>query len=305
MRLPVIFSVSAARGFGNPRALFAGLALLALGCTKLDSSPIENLNGGRITVMGHAGSGFESAINPFPSNTLTSIRKTLEGYNADGTELDIQLTADSALVLYHDGTLESMTECEGYIYQLPAGSVTNCRYRTDFNSHILQDEHLLRLEDVLSRYQNSPLRPRFDFDLKVSEVPGLDLPRFRRQFARRLAEVTRQYDLLDRINFMTTDAELLAAVQRELPGARCTIDQNNFEQALATAQQYHLTGLVAGAPSYTAEQVRQAHAAGLHVTLYKVVRRAEVIEAVNKNPDAIQADNILLLQEVLTARYGH
>lgn len=274
-------------------------------CERVKPRPVNNLSGGRIYVMGHAGAGFESALNPFPSNSLSSIRKTLEGLNAHGTEVDVQLTQDSALVLYHDGTLESMTECTGYIYSLPAAEVTDCDYRTDFNSHILQDENIQRLDDLLARYADSPLAPRYDIDLKLPEEPGLDLTPVRARFARRLAAVVAPYPgLLLRVNFMSTDVDQLLAIRRELPLARVVLDDVNFERGLAAANMHNFTGIVLGYADASAEQVRRAHADGREVTLYKVRLRPEIIEAVDKDPDAIQSDNILLLQQVLAARYG-
>ncbi len=285
-----------------------GLMLGVAACTPVDERPVQNLNGGKVRVMGHAGSGFESAINPYPSNTLTSIRRTIEGYNADGTELDVQLTQDSMLVLYHDGTLESMTECEGYPYESLGTTITNCRYRTDFNSHILQDEHLITLDDILGRYQNTPFQPHFDFDLKVPEVPNLNYPRFRAQMARRLAATVARYGgeaLLPHINFGAGDVDLLLAVRREIPNASLHLDSNDFEDALPKIIQNNFAGLITSNESVTAEQVKRAHAAGREVTLFSVLRRPEMIEAVDKDPDAIEADNILLLQQILAARYGN
>lgn len=284
----------------------ASCALLLAGCERVKPRPVDNLSGGRIYVMGHAGAGFESALNPFPPNALTSIRKTLEGFNAHGTEIDIQLTQDSALVLYHDGTLESLTECSGYIYSRPAATVTGCRYRTDFNSHILQNEHVQRLDDVLARYAGSLLAPRFDFDLKLPEEPGVDLVPVRAQFARRLAAVVGPYpDLLPRVNFMSTDVDQLLAIRRALPTARVVLDDANFEQGLKAANANNLTGIVLASENATREQVKRAHADGREVTLYKVRLRPALVDAVDKDPDAIQADNILLLQQVLAARYGN
>ena len=289
------------------RAFFLiGLWAAALaGCEKVKPRPVENLSGGIIYVMGHAGAGFESVLNPFPPNALPSIRKTLEGYNAHGTEMDVQLTQDSVLVLYHDGTLESMTECRGYIYSTPAAMVTGCRYRTDFNSHILQNEHIQRLDDILALYANSPLAPRFDFDLKLPEQPGLDLTPVYALFARRLAAAVGPYPgLLPRVNFMSTDVNQLLAIRDVLPAARVVLDNANFEAGLESINTHNLTGIVLGNADATAEQVRRAHADGREVTLYKVRLRPEIVNAVGKDPDAIQADNILLLQQVLQARYG-
>ncbi|MBC7448268.1 MAG: hypothetical protein H7330_09440 [Hymenobacteraceae bacterium] len=288
-----------------PLVALLGLTVSIGACERVKPRPVENLSGGRIYVMGHAGAGFESALNPFPPNAITSIRKTLEGFNAHGTEMDVQLTQDSALVLYHDGTLESLTECRGYIYSLPAAAVTGCRYRTDFNSHILQEERVQRLANVLARYAGSPLAPRFDFDLKLPEEPGVDLRFVYPKFARRLATAVAPYpELLPRVNFMSTNVSQLLAIRQAIPGARVVLDDADFEQGLAAANTHNLTGIVLSNDNATADQVRRAHAAGREVTLYKVRLRPEIISAVDKDPDAIQSDNILLLQQILAARYG-
>src|SRR5688500_3647346 len=132
--------------------------LLVLGlaaCTKIDDGPIDNLRGGKILVIGHAGLGFESMLTPFPSNSLTSIRTVIEGFNADGAEVDVQLTQDSVPVLYHDITLESLTGCSGTILEYQSANLVTCRYRTDFHSHILQNENIITLENILARYAGS------------------------------------------------------------------------------------------------------------------------------------------------------
>lgn len=279
--------------------LLAGLA----GCEKVSEEPIQNLNGGRIHIIGHAGTGFESALNPFPSNTLSSIRKTLEGFNADGVELDVHLSADSVPILYHDQTLESMTECVGYPLENSAATLTACRYRSDFNSHITQNERILRLEEIFQRYDGSPLQPIFDLDLKSADhLPPAEQPAWRRRFARRLTALTEKYRLGSRVTFGTGDIDLLMAIRHELPSAALYLDENNFAGALEIAQRHQLTGLVGSAERYTKAQVEQAHAAGLRVVLFQILRQAEIVDAINKNPDAVQTDNILLTQQVVAAR---
>lgn len=49
--------------------------------------------------------------SPAPENTLAAARKGLE-IGADMWELDVQLTADGALILMHDDTLECTSNIE-------------------------------------------------------------------------------------------------------------------------------------------------------------------------------------------------
>lgn len=52
--------------------------------------------------MGHAGVALSSEREIYPDNSEASINYALKAFNADGVELDVQMTKDSVLVLYHN-----------------------------------------------------------------------------------------------------------------------------------------------------------------------------------------------------------
>lgn len=82
-------------------------------CTKVDSDNIVNLNNGQIDVIGHGGTGFQSLINPLPTNSFMSIKNAVDGLNADGVEIDLQVSKDGIPILFHDAPLEKATNCTG------------------------------------------------------------------------------------------------------------------------------------------------------------------------------------------------
>ncbi len=55
----------------------------------------------RLMILGHRGS---LKINQYPENTLPAFREAID-LGADGIELDIRLTSDNQLVVYHDSDL--------------------------------------------------------------------------------------------------------------------------------------------------------------------------------------------------------
>ena len=75
-----------------------------IACHK-DEYNIVNLNGNRITALGHAGMGIG---NTYPMNSYESIFKCLN-LGMDGTEFDVQMTKDSVLVAYHSQDLSDET----------------------------------------------------------------------------------------------------------------------------------------------------------------------------------------------------
>src|SRR5688572_30490401 len=91
----------------------ASFPFLFLQCKK------EKLNddtyfGSKVMILGHRGMGMNYK---FPGNTLECIEPAI-GIGSDGCEIDINLTKDTSLVLFHDHLLNPMTTCTTRIYEL-------------------------------------------------------------------------------------------------------------------------------------------------------------------------------------------
>lgn len=52
-----------------------------------------------------------------PENTLQVVKNSLELNLFDGIELDVNITRDNIVVLYHDNDLSKLTNGEGKIYE--------------------------------------------------------------------------------------------------------------------------------------------------------------------------------------------
>jgi len=82
-----------------------------------------------------------------PQNTLASFAVAVE-QGADGIELDVQLTADGVLVVFHDARIDRLTDGRGPISSLPWSTVKTL----DAGSHFgpsWKGEVIPTLEDVL------------------------------------------------------------------------------------------------------------------------------------------------------------
>ena len=94
------------------RSLLLAISILLLVGCQDDSFEFENLSDNNAFIIGHGGSGFLSPTNNVAENSMKSLELAIEGYNADGVEVDVQLTKDSMLVLYHDHDLFTKTSCK-------------------------------------------------------------------------------------------------------------------------------------------------------------------------------------------------
>ncbi len=92
-------------------ALGCGLGLLAP--TTASADCID----GRPVTVGHRGTGNSTADNPQPENTIPAL---IEAANEGATmvEIDVQLTADGAVVLMHDATVDRTTDGSGCVTEL-------------------------------------------------------------------------------------------------------------------------------------------------------------------------------------------
>lgn len=120
----------------------------------------------RPLVWGHRG-----AMDFAPQNTVPSFLLAQE-QGADGVELDVQLTSDGVLVVFHDARVDALTDGRGPIASLPWSRLR----QLDAGSHFgkaWKDTRVPTLEDVLAA-----LAPRMTVNVELktalSEEPWWD-----------------------------------------------------------------------------------------------------------------------------------
>jgi glycerophosphoryl diester phosphodiesterase len=275
----------------------AGLLALAIaltvGCKKEELEADHN-----ILACGHGGSGFQSYSNPYPANSMSSIQRAIEGLGADGVEVDVQMSADKKLFLYHNNELESMTGCTGCIPGMNSADIMQCKYDRDFGVNQFSDEKIALLESVLERYSKYPQKKIIYLDLRInnecdpSKAPNLDT------MASEIVKMIHRYDALNWVHVISNSTDMLSIARKYERGLRLYFEGNG-EEALAAARQNKFHGIVSGNDSITKQHVDLARENGIRVVIFKVKTREGTLSAIRKGPDAIQADNLELLLEML------
>lgn len=102
-----------------------------------------------IEILGHAATGLENISSPFHDNTKEGVEYALSMEGCDGIELDVQLSADGELWLYHNSKLEVETNSIGCISNLSFQVLKNTHYTS------IGKEKLVRLRDLDTSYFNS------------------------------------------------------------------------------------------------------------------------------------------------------
>ncbi len=269
-------------------------------CEKIEPHKIENLNENRIGVIGHGGMGIQSYSNQLPHNSFSSVVQTIEKLNADGVEVDVQLSRDGVLILYHSKLLESSTDCFSCVHESYAEDLIKCRYRNDFYANVFTNEKVTTLEKVVKRFSDRSIKPLLFLDLKTFLPCETDLlyEDYRQNMVDALLVLIEKYQAEDWIIIESWDLELLKMIRENNSSLKLKISTGKTESILE-AHEHGFYGIVMEYREITREEVGLAHSLGVKVSLYSPKSRRGIRKAIEKNPDFIQTDNVILLQQFL------
>jgi len=260
--------------------IFITIILLLQSCHKTDHE-IVNLNNNKIDVLGHAGMGISSS---YPINSFESITKAL-ALGADGTELDVQLTADGVLVVYHDQNLESSTNKSGIINDLTWAEIQGAHY-TQIPYH---DYKVVTLESVFA-YTENLTDYRFALDCKLySSIPDSN---FLQVYASQLTSLLNTYKSPSKTIIESPDPELLKHIHQQGSNYLLFWYSNNIATTLEEAENWPIDGFTLRDDQASFEEIHDAHDEGYLVALYNTQSKSENIKAIEKNPDIIQTDKL-------------
>jgi glycerophosphoryl diester phosphodiesterase len=282
--------------------LFSLVILAFCGCDKVEFDQIKNLNNNRIQIIGHGGSGFHSINNQLPHNSFTSIINAVEQLGADGVEIDIQISKDETLFMYHDEKLHTLTDCNDCLYNHDAEYIKKCRYNNNFDVNIFTDEKIRPLEEAVIRFSKRKIKPIILLDVKtvLACSDGISTEAsVRTSMSSAIATLIIKHSAWDWIYVESDDVQLLQEVKQINPNIKCILYQAISPETIRIAKENNFFGFVCSNVTTSADEVKLAHDANLYVVLFSVKSRNGVMEAIKKNPDFIETDSILLLQQAL------
>lgn len=232
----------------------------------------------------HRGGGLEA-----PENSLAAFARAIDlGYRY--IETDVQVTGDGRLIVFHDPVLDSLTDGQGRIGDLPWSTVSQAR--------VGGREPIPLLEQVLETWP----------DLRLNIDPKSDAA------ALALATALRRHDALDRVCVGSFSGTRLARLRRALGSDLCS-SAGPWEVARVWAAGH---GLPLPAPAgphclqvpvrhkgltvVTPGLVRAAHARNLSVHVWTVDEAGEMDRLLDMGVDGIITDRPTLLREVMMRR---
>lgn len=262
---------------------------IILSCTKDPATfNLENLNNNQIGCFGHAGMGTESI---YPINSFESLQSCI-GRGADGTEMDVQITKDSVLVILHGWDLSENTDCSGLIKDMNWSEMNGCNRKAKYFNNI----KITSFDEFIEKIPN-PQDIFITLDCKAT-YGNFDQSAYFKLFARTIVKTLNNHQLGPRIFIENLDPGFLLSIKDIKPDANLFLLTDDFNYGMEIVQKWNFWGLSMSNNSVTKTQVKQAHDNNIYVTIWGVWKEKENYEAVEKCPDFIQTDDINYLLKI-------
>ena len=140
----------------------------------------------------------------YPENTLTAFRKAAEIDGLTGIELDIQLTKDGHLVVFHDETIDRTTDGYGELRQYTLSELKKLRIDAGGG----EQEKIPTMEEVFDLLQGKMKQGlKMNIELKNSVFPyeGME---------QKIIDMVHQYDLQNNVIYSSFSALSLERIRQ-------------------------------------------------------------------------------------------
>lgn len=265
--------------------------IMSLSCKKT----IHETN---INFLGHKGSGSNNYSDNAMENTLPAVVYGNE--TLDGAELDIQMSLDGTVWVFHDENVNEKNCTATSNDTIPK------MHDKDIEAIMLCQEskkdRLYKLQEIADWWNNNPkatylsLEVKFSFGAQTFDVwSGRD--NYFKKLAESISTVFKTFNYPGNV-LIEVNSKLFCNTLRSLPNGKnfklCYIGEEPLPQKIENAVKLGYDGISCKytAPTVTHENIEIAHNNGLIVQLWTPYYRNELRLAFALNPDFIQTDNI-------------
>jgi glycerophosphoryl diester phosphodiesterase len=238
-------------------------------------------------VIGHSGMGVEHTLVP---NSHGSIMEAL-AMGIDGVELDVQLTADSVLVAFHDQDLAASTTCSGIVNVLTWAQLKDCTTNRPGNS----DVGIARVDSLL--LEAATRFPEASFTLDCKLFAQGDWWSYLQAYTDALSALEVNPPLTGKLLVECQVDPFLLLLQGKSAGITLFRYDDDADLATQRAVASHYAGITVHYGRITQEQVAFAQGLGLDVALFGTGGRMSHWLALRKRPDRLQTDDPAALVE--------
>lgn len=243
---------------------------LITSCNKQESYP-------DVQIFGHAGMGMDIAYSIYHDNSEEAIDLALSLPTINGAEMDVRMSKDGTLWLYHENHLEASTDGIGCVAELTDQELAQLRYKS------IHREKLVKLNEILEK-----LAPGRTFILDIKHWNDCaksysDMQRFKD------ALLAIPNELKDQLIIDSSYPYWLAALSQQYKVVFSTVSFEDGFKKLKEIPSLH--GIMMRSKDISAEQIAQVKALGKSVYLFEMRSSKMQRATMKKAPTAILADD--------------
>ena len=197
----------------------------------------------------------------YPQNTIMAFQKAFEE-GVDYIELDVSLSQDDHVVVFHDSEVSNLTDGSGYIKDLTLEQIRG------FDSGIKTGDEfkgtkIPTLAEVLEAFKNNEAKLCIEIKARENDKEGIE---------DKVVNLVRQYGYLDRVMFTSYNRQVVKKLAQTFPNIWVGLDPSEEESETHSADYIVNLCLDSGASILyfdhallTQELTDLAHSKGLQV----------------------------------------
>ena len=284
--------------FLPPLVFFAGLTCLLTftQCKKTDVTVTPlNLD---VVFFGHKGGGNNSYNPNFIENTLPSVQDGLKSMN--GVEVDVQMSLDGTLWLFHHPDIGEMSCLANYHHSLI--TLKDSEIEKIQVCSGTKQSRIYKLKELVDFWNSSSNGFPISMHIKLDQTRDtLNHPlvggesAYLLKVADNLKVVFATMNHQDQLFCEVFDSAFRNKIHATIPGLKvCLLKEVPFPQQVDEAISSGYDGVSSGFDSalISAAEVKRARDNGLVVQLWTPETKAEIIQAYLLKPNQIQTDNM-------------
>lgn len=224
----------------------------------------------------------------YPENTLLSFEKCLE-YHPDAVELDVQLTADGAVVIHHDEEFGRTTDVKGYVKDFTLSELK--RLCASYTRPDLPRQEIPTLAEYFDLIAGMPMRTFIELKNSYVPYPGLE---------EKVLEIIDRYDRRGTVLVYSANHYSVMKFREMAPDVAVVLPFDNWifdygayceKRGVTMSIPYHL--------AMTKELIYDFHAHGVSVYPWTVDTKEDMDRIFGMGADGVLTNRIDLLNAYL------
>lgn len=196
----------------------------------------------------------------FPENTMLAFEEAYKA-GADGIELDVRLTRDKEVVIFHDENVDRLTEGKGTVDSYTLKELQAFKIK-DPKRPDLMEQTIPTLADYLNWVKDTPLLT--NIELKTKDEKD-------RELEEKVAELIRRHGMQSKLIVSSFYQDRLERIISQLPEVQTALLVPHFNETVITdSKNLPVDFIHLKAVSVTPEVVEEAHRHGKAISTWTV-----------------------------------